>query len=124
MEFVVIFLVCLFVLGLLVVGLLFGRAPTYRPGRVYVLTLMRGIEEGSTAEQAWSLFIHTPILHDMDLELFRRRCYQFDQGEVVAIKARPGLNGNLYDQKGRRYIKSLADELDLFIRNAPLSVDF
>lgn len=124
MEFVVVFLVSLFVLMLLVVGLLFGRAPTYRPDREYVLSLMQGIEDRSTTEQAWSLFIHTPISHDTDLEGFRQRCYQFDQGEADSVIARPGLNGYLYDLQGRNYIKQLATELEEFIRNAPLTVDF
>ncbi|MDO6565220.1 hypothetical protein Q4488_17745 [Amphritea sp. 1_MG-2023] len=124
MEFVVVFLVSLFVLMLLVVGLLFGRAPTYRPEREYVLGLLRGVEDRSTTEQAWSLFIHTPITHDADLEAFRLRCYQFDQGEVPGVQARGGLHGYLYDIKGRSHIKALAIELDDFIRHAPLSVDF
>ncbi|UTW03571.1 hypothetical protein KDX31_00530 [Amphritea atlantica] len=124
MEFVVVFLVSLFVLMLLVVGLLFGRAPTYRPDREYVLSLMQGIDDRSTTEQAWSLFIHTPISHDTELEGFRRRCYQFDQGEVDSVTARPGLNGYLYDLQGRNYIKQMATELEEFIRNAPLTVDF
>ena len=124
MEFVVVFLVCLFVLMLLVVGLLFGRAPTYRPEREYVLGLLQGVEDRSTNEQAWSLFVHTPVTHDLDLEVFRLRCYQFDQGEVLGVNSRAGINGYLYDPKGRDYIKELAEEFDLFIRNEPLSVDF
>ncbi|RTE66740.1 hypothetical protein EH243_06585 [Amphritea opalescens] len=124
MEFIVVFLVSLLVLLFLVVGLLFGRAPTYRPDRAYILALLQGVEDRSTTEQAWSLFIHTPISHDMDLETFRRRCYQFDQGEVMGVKSRAGINGYLYDPKGRDYIKALAEEFDLFIRNEPLSVDF
>ncbi len=124
MEFVVVFLVSLIVLMILVVGLLFGRAPTYRPDREYVLSLMQGIDDRTTTEQAWSLFVHTPISHDTELEGFRRRCYSFDQGEDDSVTARPGLNGYLYDRKGRIYIRQLTSELEAFIRNAPLSVDF
>ncbi|SEQ90508.1 hypothetical protein SAMN03080615_03199 [Amphritea atlantica] len=124
MEFFVVFLVSLFILMLLVVGLLFGRPPTYRPDREYVLKLMQGVEDRSTTEQAWSLFVHTPITHDADLEEFRRRCYKLDQGEVDNIASGPGLNGYLYDLKGRDYIKQLAAELQEFIRNAPLTVNF
>ncbi|WP_428033271.1 hypothetical protein [Amphritea sp.] len=124
MEFVVVFLVSLSILILLVAGLLFGRPPVYRPDREYVLKLMQGVEDRSTTEQAWSLFIHTPISHDTELELFRRRCYQFDQGEECPVTARPGLHGYLYDLQGRSYIKQLTAELEEFIRNAPLSVDF
>ncbi len=123
MEFVVVFLVSLLILLLLVVGLLFGRPPVYRPDRESVLRLMQGIESGVTTEQAWSLFVHTPITHDADLEVFRRRCYQFDQGEEGVV-ARPGLNGYLYDLKGRNHIKQLTAELETFILTAPLSVDF
>ncbi|MBN0986600.1 hypothetical protein [Amphritea pacifica] len=124
MEFFVVFLVSLFILMLLVIGLLFGRPPTYRPDKEYVLKLMQGVEDRSTTEQAWSLFVHTPITHDADLEEFRRRCYQLDQGEVDNIASGPGLNGYLYDLKGRNYVKQQASELQEFIRNAPLTVDF
>ncbi len=124
MEFIVVFLVCLLVLFILVAGIFFGRPPVYQPEREYVLALLLGIENRSTVESAWNLFIHTPITHDPELESFRLRCYQFDQGEVKQVTARPGINGYLYDTKGRYYIQVIAKELDSFIRNAPLSVDF
>lgn len=124
MEFIAVFLVSLLVLFILVAGLLFGRPPVYRPERDYVLTLLQGIETRTTTESAWSLFIHTPISHDDELEVFRLRCYQFDQGDIRQTVSRPGINGYLYDTEGRAYIREVAKDLDSFIRNAPLSVDF
>lgn len=124
MEFIAVFLVCLLVLAILVVGLAFGRAPAYRPERGGVLELLQGIADRSTSEQAWSLFIHTPISHDAELETFRVRCYQFDQGESDGTAARPGINGYIYDAAGREFIAKVAEDLEKMIREAPLSVDF
>ncbi|BBB27626.1 hypothetical protein [Amphritea japonica] len=124
MEFIAVFLVSLLVLFILVAGVLFGRPPVYQPEREDVLALLQGIGSRSTTEAAWGLFIHTPITHDPELESFRQRCYQFDQGEVKGVAARQGINGYLYDMNGRSYIQEIASELDRFIRNAPLSIDF
>lgn len=124
MEFIAVFLVCLLVLVILVVGLAFGKAPAYRPERAYVLELLRGIADRSTSEQAWTLFIHTPISHDAELETFRVRCYQFDQGELDGNEARPGINGYIYDTAGREFLITVADDLEKLIREAPLSIDF
>ncbi len=124
MEFVAVFLVSLLVLFILVAGLMFGRPPVYQPEREYVLALLLGVETRTTTESAWNLFVHTPISHDVELETFRLRCYQFDQGENKQRIARPGINGYLYDTEGRSYIREVAKDLDDFIRHAPLSVDF
>ena len=124
MEFVAVFLVCLLVLVILVVGLAFGRTPAYRPERQYVLHLLRGISDRTTSESAWSLFVHTPVSPDVELETFSYRCYQFDQGESDECRSRPGINGYIYDSKGREFIAKVADDLEKMIREAPLSVDF
>lgn len=124
MEFLAIFLVCLLVLVMLVVGLAFGRAPTYRPERDYVLNLLRGIDDRSTTEQAWALFIATPITHDAELEVFRWRCYQFDEQGTEHCQSRPGINGYIYDTAGRAVIADIADELEQVIREQPVTRDF
>lgn len=124
MEFIAVFLVSLLVLFILVAGLMFGRPPVYRPEREYVLALLQGIDTRTTKEPVWNLFVHTPITHDEELERFRLRCYQFDQGEIKNLIPRQGINGYLYDTEGRLYIREVAKDLDNFIRNAPLSVDF
>ena len=124
MEFIAVFLVCLLVLIILVAGLAFGRAPTYRPESAYVLQLLRGIADRSTNEQAWALFINTPITHDADLEAFRWRCYQFDEGGFAECPRRPGINGYIYDLAGREYIAGIADELEKTIRERPVTKDF
>ena len=124
MEFIAVFLVCLLVLAILVVGLAFGRTPTYRPESDDVLQLLKGIADRSTNEQAWALFINTPITHDADLEAFRWRCYQFDEGGLKEYPSRPGINGYIYDLSGREYIASIADELEQTLRDRPVTRNF
>lgn len=124
MEFIAVFLVCLLVLAILVVGLAFGRTPAYRPQWQYVLQLLRGVADRTTNEQAWALFVNTPITHDADLEAFRWRCYQFDEGAISDCPRRPGINGYLYDRAGREYIAALAEELEKVIRERPVTRDF
>jgi len=124
MEFVVVFLVCLLVLIILVVGLAFGRAPAYRPSRESVLALLNGISDRSTSEPSWALFISSPITHDAELEEYRKRCFLFDEGLSDEGRARPGINGNIYDLAGRTYIGGIARELEQFIREQPLTLDF
>lgn len=124
MEFIVVFLVCLLVLVILVAGISFGRAPVYRPERGYVLTLLKGINEGSVTEQEWALFINTPITHDEELEKIRWRCCQFDEGLSEFGPSHPGISGYLYNRAGREYIKQIEKELDALIRDQPLTLDF
>ncbi|GGK77777.1 hypothetical protein [Amphritea balenae] len=124
MEFIAVFLVCLFVLFILVAGLAFGRSPVYQPEPEEVLQLLRGIANRTTSEQAWSLFLHTPITHDPELESLRLRCYQFDQGELEGAVARQGINGYIYDSDSRIFISTLADDLEKKIQEAPLKIDF
>ncbi|WP_432471049.1 hypothetical protein [Amphritea sp. HPY] len=124
MEFVVVFLVCLLVLIILVVGLAFGRAPAYQPSRASVLALLKGIADKSTPEPGWALFLSSPITHDAELEAFRKRCFLFDEGLSDQGRARPGINGNIYDLAGRTYIAGIARELEQLIQDQPLTLDF
>lgn len=124
MEFIAVFLVCMLVLTILVVGLAFGRTPAYRPQQAEILSLLRGIGDGSTTEQSWALFISTPITHDADLEAFRWRCYQFDESGADGCQSRPGINGYIYDTAGRTVIAAIADELEQMMRDQPVTKDF
>ncbi|WP_271271683.1 hypothetical protein [Aliamphritea hakodatensis] len=123
MQFLVVFLVTLLFLLLLIAALVFGRTPTYRPSREAVLALLKGVSEGSTDQQAWAVFLGSPIFHDEALETIRRHCYEFDEG-LTDLPVKPGLHGRLYDAAGRAYIQEQADKLIHIIKHTPVSRDF
>lgn len=123
MQFLVIFAVTLVVLLLLIVALLFGRPPTYRPSRQSVLDLLKGIADGTTEQHAWTIFLGSPIYHDEALESIRRECYEFDEG-LLEQQPKPGLKGRVYDADGRAFINTLAEKLTDIIKHTPVTRDF
>lgn len=123
MQFFLIFFVTLIFLLLLIAALVFGRTPTYRPSRESVLALLQGINDGTTGQQAWAVFLGSPIFHDEALEGIRRGCYEFDEG-LTELAAKPGLHGRLYDAAGRAFIHEQAEKLTYIIKHTPVTRDF
>mgnify|MGYP000483533156 CR=1 FL=1 len=123
MQFLVVFFVTLIFLLLLIAALVFGRTPTYRPSRESVLSLLKDVGDGGANQQAWAVFLGSPIFHDDALEKIRRDCYEFDEG-LTDVPAKPGLHGRLYDAAGRAYIQAQAEKLTHIIKHTPVSRDF
>ena len=123
-EFIPIFAVTLFLLALLVIGLMFGRSPAYRPTRDEVLELMRGLLEERTREEAWELFVGMPIVHDPELEHIRQLCVYIHEGDEKTPPARGGLGGYIYDKAGRARIAEVLKELEQLIRDTPVVQEF
>lgn len=123
-EFVLVFALTLIFLVVLVVFLSFGRAPTYRPSREQVRTLLAGVLDKTTSVEAWDMFLGLPIVHDAELERLRRRCIDIHEGIEGERAAGTGLDGYLYDREGRERIQQVLDELDRIIREAPITKEF
>lgn len=70
MEFLIVFIVSAFFLLLIGVAMSFGKSPSYRPDRHYVLKLMKGVEDRTTTDQAWDMLIGTQSTMTRSLKLF------------------------------------------------------
>ncbi|WP_111414674.1 hypothetical protein [Billgrantia lactosivorans] len=71
--FLLIFAVCLFVIGGVVLILLFSRTPRYRTEPEQLLELFDKALASQVGENEWNLVINYPIRHDDYLDGVRRR---------------------------------------------------
>lgn len=117
-EFIAVFVVTLFVLIMLVLGLHFGKPPTYRPEREQVIQLLKSISRGNGRSETWALFLGVPIHHDLLLEGARQKCLLIDE------QASEGLAGAVYDKAGREQINNVLTELLAAIEKEPVTREF
>lgn len=124
MEFFILFIVTAIFLLLVGVALSFGKSPSYRPDRHYVLKLLKGIEDASTSPQAWDMFIGFPISHDPELEDIRRQLVAMHEGTDGYPAAREGINGFIYDREARERMRLVRMRLETLIETSPVLKDF
>ncbi|GAA0794453.1 hypothetical protein [Marinobacterium sediminicola] len=118
-EFFIAFVVSLLLIGGLVVALIWGRAPTWRPDRRKVLELMRQVQSGDARRDEWEMFVGFPVLHDPELESIRRRCVDIHEGDDTHPPASDGLAPYLYDRAARKRLAEVQLELEQLIRDEP-----
>ncbi|EXJ09416.1 MULTISPECIES: hypothetical protein [Nitrincola] len=123
-EFFVIFVISALFLGLVGVALAFGRSPSYRPDRGYVLKLLRGIQDGTTEAHVWDMFIGYPIGHDPELELLRREIVAIHEGDEKHPPAPSGINDFIYDRETRKRLLVIEQKLETLIESQPIIRDF
>lgn len=124
MSIVPVFLVTLLVTLLLFLALVFGRTPSYRPTRESTIQLLDALLEGKASIPAWDLFLGTPILSDALLEEVRVDCVNLHEGLNGVPKAREGIDGFIYDRKGRERIKTILCQLHKKIDAEPVTREF
>ncbi|WP_417583529.1 hypothetical protein [Nitrincola sp.] len=124
MEFLIVFVVSAFFLALIGVAMAFGKSPSYRPDRHYVLKLIKGVEDRTTTEQAWDMLIGYPISHDPELEAIRRQLVELHEGNLDRPAARQGINGYIYDRESRQRLQSVVIQLEKLIAESPVTREF
>ncbi|MCD8512222.1 MAG: hypothetical protein LRY63_01490 [Nitrincola sp.] len=124
MEFFIVFIVSAFFLLLIGVALAFGKTPSYRPDRSYVLGLIKGIENQTTTPQAWDMLIGYPISHDPELEEIRRQLVAMHEGTDGYKPSREGINGYIYDRESRERLQQVIIKLEKLIENTPVTREF
>ncbi|QEW05412.1 hypothetical protein [Nitrincola iocasae] len=124
MEFLIVFIVSAFFLLLIGVAMSFGKSPSYRPDRHYVLKLMKGVEDRTTTDQAWDMLIGYPINHDPELEAIRRQLVDIHEGHAGVPAARQGINGYIYDRESRQRLQKIIVQLERLIEESPVIREF
>ncbi|MCV6588026.1 MAG: hypothetical protein OIF57_03195 [Marinobacterium sp.] len=124
MEIIPIFLVTLLIIGGLGLAIFFGKPPVHRPSRQEILSLLRGVEAGTTRQEAWDLFIGYPLAYDPELEAVRQQCVVLEEGDGDIPPAGQGLGEFIYNRDGRERISQIADALEKLIKDAPVYRDF
>ncbi|KDE39658.1 MAG: hypothetical protein ACK4L8_15255 [Nitrincola lacisaponensis] len=124
MEFLIVFIVSAVFLLLIGVAMAFGKSPSYRPDRQYVLDLIKGIETRTTSPQAWDMLIGYPISHDPELEAIRRWLVALHEGTDGHKPAREGINGYIYDRESRQRLVAVIERLEKLIAEAPVTREF
>lgn len=104
---------------LIVVAMTFGKPVGYRPSRQSVLLLLRGIEDGSTRQEAWDMFLGYPVSHDPELEAIRRELVALHEGLDGTVAAKEGISGYIYDREGRARVAKVTAQLEKLISDEP-----
>ncbi|MCE8019604.1 hypothetical protein HOP51_05640 [Halomonas sp. MCCC 1A11036] len=107
--FLLIFAVCLFVIGGMVLILLFSRTPRYRTEPEQLLALFDKALENKVGETEWNIVMNYPIRHDDYLDGVRRRAQRLMQEH-----GRPWLLAQgkpLLDKTGRDELAALRHHL-------------
>jgi hypothetical protein len=121
MEFIVVFIVSLFVLLGVALALAFGKAPTYRPSRDEVLQLLVDVMETNVTVERWEMFLSLPISHDPELESVRCQCLELvgaDKGHLLMTE---GLDGALLNKERMEKLRVIASSLNKVIQAEPSS---
>lgn len=124
MEFVVIFLVTLLIIGGLGLAIFFGKPPTHRPSRKEILDLLRRLEVGEARREEWDMFLGYPLHYDPPLENLRQRCLILEEGDADTPPVMPGLGSNIYGKEGRAQVHILANALEQLIDEEPQIREF
>ncbi len=124
MDFIPVFLVTLLIVGGLGLALFFGKAPVHRPSRQEILTLLRGVESGTTRREHWDMFIGYPLSYDPELDQVRQQCVILEEGDGETPPMGQGLGDYIYNREGRERIHQLADALEQMIKKEPKYREF
>lgn len=116
MEFLLIFLVCLVVMLGLILALVFGRTPSYRPTQEDVLELLSQAKSREVDTVRWYLFLGVPITHDERLEALRLECLDID--DKSSAQPEEGFCG--YDKASREKFDGLYRHLKIAIEKSPV----
>lgn len=123
-EFLLIFAVTLVVLILIVVAMVFGKPLGYRPSRQSVLELLRGIDAGTTRQEAWDMFLGHPVSHDPELEAIRRELVMLHEGMDGQGPAPSGIGDYIYDRATRARVAGITAKLEKLIADEPSIREF
>ena len=85
---------------------------------------MKGVEDGTTSEQAWDMLIGYPISHDPELEAIRRQLVELHEGSFDRPPARQGINGYIYDRESRQRLIPVIIQLEKLIEESPVTKEF
>ena len=119
LEFLLTFVVSFVLVAGLVLALMYGRPPSWRPDRKRVLSLMQEIQQGTARREEWEMFIGIAALHDPELEAIRRRCVALHEGDDKHPPAREGLEPYLYDREARARLALIMADLEQLIASEP-----
>jgi len=123
-QFIVVFLITLCVMILIVVAMMFGKPIGYRPSRQDTLKLLRGVEDGTTRQEAWDMFLGYPVSHDPELEAIRRQLVVLHEGLDGTTAVKEGLSGYIYDRAGRARVAKVTEQLEKLINEEPRFREF
>ncbi|XKE46593.1 hypothetical protein LG302_05485 [Halomonas organivorans] len=107
--YLIVFLVCLLVIGGMVVMLMLSRTPRYRTEPEHLLALFDQALESRVDETEWNAIVGYPIRHDDYLEGVRRRAQRLmdEHGRHGRVaRGRP-----LLDDEGQAELSALRDHL-------------
>ncbi|MGR4067590.1 hypothetical protein OCT51_14505 [Halomonas sp. LR3S48] len=107
--FLLIFAVCLFVIGGVVLILLFSRTPRYRTEPEQLLELFDKALANQVKENEWNVVINYPIRHDEYLDGVRRRAQHLMQEHGRPWQVAQGKP--LLDKVGRDELAALRSHL-------------
>lgn len=124
MSVIPVFIVTFLVTLLLFLALVFGRSPAYRPTRESTLQLLESLLEGKASIPMWDMFLGTPIMSDALLEEIRVECVNLHEGLNGVPKASEGIDGYIYDRKGRERIELILCSLKQKIGAEPVTREF
>ncbi|WP_067866613.1 hypothetical protein [Neptuniibacter marinus] len=118
-EFILVFFISLLVLLGVALALAFGKAPTYRPSRQEILSLLVDVMEKSASTERWEMFLSLPINHDPELENIRKECLLLvfnGEGELTE-----GINGALLNKATMAELRAIAARLNGMVKAEPIS---
>ncbi|CAM4146587.1 hypothetical protein VRRI112168_15865 [Vreelandella rituensis] len=107
--FLLVFAVCLLILGAMVIILLNSRTPRYRTQPSDLLALFDKALGSQVSETEWNTIIGYPIRHDDYLDGIRRRAARLM--ETHGRHWRVAQGKPLLDQEGQAELKGLRDHL-------------
>jgi hypothetical protein len=107
--FLLIFAVCLFVIGSVVLVLLFSRTPRYRTEPEHMLELFDKALANQVGETEWNIVVNYPIRHDDYLDGVRRRAQRLMQEHGRPWQVAQGKP--LLDKAGREELTALRNHL-------------
>ncbi|MBA2780008.1 hypothetical protein [Billgrantia kenyensis] len=107
--FLLIFAVCLLIIGGMVLILLFSRTPRYRTEPEQLLELFDKALDNQVGETEWNVVINYPIRHDDYLDGIRRRAQHLMQEHGRPWQVAQGKS--LLDKTGREELAALRNHL-------------
>lgn len=107
--FLVVFAVCVLVIGSVLAILMLSHTPRYRTEPEHLLTLFAKALGSSVNETEWNSIIGYPVRHDEYLEGVRRRAQRLMDEHGSHGRASRG--GQLLDSEGQAELKAMSDHL-------------
>lgn len=86
-EFLLVFGVTFLVIIGVTAGLVFGKAPVYRPEAADIEQQFARLLEGQLSEQEWHFFLDMPIQHSSELEQLRQQCKSINDEHALRSRA-------------------------------------